>query len=255
MTHDVHVETHRAVSARTIIPLLGVLAGGAVIVFFWPDAALADDCLRDPYNAEDCLRTSGWAPVMAGGVVWMTSIFAALGEIKNTLASLAERAAAELSKGAKDVYDAGGQLYDIGGDMVDIVGDELSATGDQMLGEMDDMYDTAGSYWDRFSIRNIFPNAPWYQDTMDAIFGAQTTIAESQGESTASVDEARAENKRRTSFADNASMGLRLLAAALTGGLAAVAGVAVLPAVVIGAIGFFLPDAVSWATSFMTSRK
>ncbi len=70
---------------------LAAVLGAATLLWLWPDAALADDCLRDPFDAEDCLRTSGWAPVLAGAAVWLTSVFANLGEVGNTLSALANR--------------------------------------------------------------------------------------------------------------------------------------------------------------------
>ena len=67
---------------------MGTVIGGLFVAVVWPDTALADDCLRDPFNAEDCLRTSGWAPVIAGSVVSLIAVLASLGEIRNTLSSL-----------------------------------------------------------------------------------------------------------------------------------------------------------------------
>lgn len=79
------LKTHRTNAS------LATVLGAATLLWLWPDAALADDCLRDPFDAEDCLRTSGWAPVLAGVAVWLTSVFANLGEVGNTLRSLASR--------------------------------------------------------------------------------------------------------------------------------------------------------------------
>lgn len=242
-----------------VISVLGLVTGGLIIVLFWPEAALADDCLRDPYNAEDCLRTSGWAPVMAGGVVWLTSIFAGLGEIKNTLAALADRAAAEIKKGGKDIYNASGELYDIGADLAEIIGDEASdqidALGQQMSDEVGGAYASSVSLWDRFSIRNIFKDVPWYQDTMDKIFGARKHIAEATGQDTSGIEQEEADNKRRTSQGESASTAIRLLFSALAGGLAAVAGASVAPVIAIAAAAFFIPDAINWVTAMMLGRK
>ena len=77
-----------SIPVRYTLILLGLLIGTAALAILWPQAALADDCLRDPFDAEDCLRTPGWAPILAGGVVWLSSLFASWGEVRNTLSSI-----------------------------------------------------------------------------------------------------------------------------------------------------------------------
>lgn len=82
---------------RTFV-LLALLIGIAVVLWFLPDTALADDCERDPFDAEDCLRTSVFAPLIAAGVAGLTALLASLGEIRNTITSFSER----VSQGAVD---------------------------------------------------------------------------------------------------------------------------------------------------------
>lgn len=70
------------------VALVATAIGAAVMLWLWPQPALADDCYRDIFNAEDCLRTPGWAPLIAGGMVSLIAFLSTLGEAGNTIASI-----------------------------------------------------------------------------------------------------------------------------------------------------------------------
>ena len=234
---------------------IGVTLCAAVLVWIWPGAALADDCLRAPYNAEDCLRTSGWAPTLAGVTAALTGFFASLGEIKNTLVSFAERGLDKAQQAASEAADALGDL-----------GEQLSEDAAEVRGDLGDMVDwyneqvesnnapfaqasgtDNGEMPDEWTIRKLFPNAPFFQDSMDKIHEA---TGDTKGAE---------ENRRRVEFAENVTPGVRWTFAGLTAALwaagALIASAPLWPAIPIGLIGYYLPDAAAWVQGFMLSRK
>jgi len=195
-------------NARHVAVFCSMIVGGLILAF-WPDAAIADDCLRDPYNAEDCLRTSGWAPVMAGGIVWLTSIFTSLGEVGNTIRASSAATAAQ-----------------------------------------------AGGWWDNFSIRKLFPNAPFFQDTMDKIYDARKHIAQETKQDPSAIDREREANRRSTSQGEKSSLPWRIICAVGGGLIAAVAIKVSIPAILLGGlIGLIVPDAITFVEGFMLNRK
>lgn len=70
--------------------------------------AAADDCLRDPFNAEDCLRSTGWAPVIAGSIASLISILTSIKEIPGTL----HASAAGSVPGWRTIWDRIGTTYE-----------------------------------------------------------------------------------------------------------------------------------------------
>lgn len=93
--------------------LLGaIVVGGTAFLIIWASPAVADDCLRDPFNAEDCLRTAGWAPVLAGGIASLVSILTSLGEIPGTLRA----SAAGSVPNWRTIWDRIGSVYESPGE-------------------------------------------------------------------------------------------------------------------------------------------
>lgn len=230
---------HVSMLPRVTLLFLGVLIGSAAVFWLWPQAALADDCLRDPFDAEDCLRTSFWAPVIAGVTGALTGLFVSLGEIKNTLAVMADRAADKVSQGVASAADTMGNWAD------EILEDGSRAWGEVKPGAAAAV-ETFGADVELVS-NEAGHKVPGYQEITEKINQAIGN------------EQIAKDNRRRIKIAKSGIKGVRLTFAGLGAALWAIpayfAGMSLWPAVVIGGIAYYLPDAAGMVEDFMLDEK
>lgn len=82
-------------SRAEALVLLLIILGSA---WFFPQPAWADDCLADPFNLNDCLRTFGTAPILSGAASSLSSILVNGGDLVQVLLPPEEPVAAPAAK-------------------------------------------------------------------------------------------------------------------------------------------------------------
>lgn len=80
--------------AEALVLLLIILGSS----WFFPQPAWADDCLADPFNLNDCLRTFGTAPILSGAASSLSSILVNGGDLVQVLLPPEEPVAAPAAK-------------------------------------------------------------------------------------------------------------------------------------------------------------
>jgi len=219
---------------RTMPPWLlhALLFIGVFLVFYlWPDLAFADDCQRDPFYAEDCLRTDSTAPQIAGAAASVGILSSLWGEARNTLSSIKSwlqsgwNSASQSASGAAETLEEAGSEIKKGWEWFK----DMREANAEAIEEAERQGGYQGGYW---------------QDSQDELEKA----------SNASEEDIK-DRKRDIKIAEGGISGLRMTLAALTAILAflglAWSAAFFLLAIPAGLLAYYFPDAGGFVQDFM----
>lgn len=228
------------------LPYALLFIGIFLVAYLWPDLAFADDCERDPFDAEDCLRTASTAPQIAGAAASAGILSSLWGEIRNTLSSIK----AGLQSGWKSLSESASETSQ----KLDKIRSEAGETTGEINRDVNrawewfkDMREANAEGIEEAQRQGGYQGG-YYQDTTDEL--NKVTGASAQ-------DIKR--HQRNLDIAEGATSGLRWTLAALGAALWAVAayfaGLVLWPAIPIAALAYYLPDAAGFMQKFMTGRR